>query len=150
MSSPPAGLTYGAHGIWSWETTPKVPLNHERTGVARPWREAMALAGSTHMKRLADFFAPLRWWDLRPDDNLLAEQPGRKNPERYASAARYEDGKLAVAKANRPTSVPPGTSDAVLRRKRMSRIRLAASSATVVRSTSAARPSWQVTTWFPF
>jgi hypothetical protein len=96
LNAPTAGVTYGAHGVWSWETAPSVPLNHERTGVARPWHEAMSLPGSTQMKHVARLFASLPWWRLRPDDGLLAVQPGGDDPARHVSAARTDDGKVAV------------------------------------------------------
>jgi hypothetical protein len=96
LSAPTAGVTYGGHGIWSWETQPNLPLNHERTGIARPWHEAMALPGSTHMQHLAEFFASVPWWELRPDDALLVAQPGGDDAARHVSAARTEDGKVGV------------------------------------------------------
>ena len=96
LNAPTAGLTYGAHGIWSWETTAKVPLNHNSTGVAKPWREAKDLPGSTQMKHLAELFTSLAWWQLRPDDSLLAAQPGGDDPARHVSAARSERGDLGV------------------------------------------------------
>jgi hypothetical protein len=43
-----------------------------------------------------EFFTSLAWWTLRPDDSLLAEQPGRDDPARYISASRSESGDLAV------------------------------------------------------
>jgi hypothetical protein len=97
LNAPTAGLTYGAHGIWSWESEAKVPLNHNGSGVAKPWQEAMALPGSTHMKHLAALFTSLPWWQLRPDaEGLLAAQPGRDEPARHVAAARTENGDVAL------------------------------------------------------
>src|SRR5262249_57290244 len=53
---------------------------------------------------------------------------------------------LFQAKTKRPNSAAIVTSHTELRRKRISKTRLTASMATVVKSTSAARPSCQVTT----
>lgn len=97
MATPPAGLTYGAHGIWSWETQPRVPLNHERTGLAKPWRQAKDLPGSTHMKHLVKLFSELRWWQLRPDETLIRNQSDKDDPARHISALRSEAGDRAVA-----------------------------------------------------
>ncbi len=97
LCAPTAGLTYGAHGIWSWETEAKTPLNHASTGTAKPWHEAVSLPGSAHMKLLADFFASLPWWQLRPDEEgLLAAQPGAEDPARHIAAARTQKGDVAV------------------------------------------------------
>lgn len=88
LNAPPVGVTYGAHGIWSWQTKPgEEPRDHKGTGVAKVWREAMKLPGSTHMKHLADLFTSLDWWALRPDQTVLAEQPGRDDPAKFVSAA---------------------------------------------------------------
>lgn len=96
LASPMAGLTYGAHGIWSWQLSPDEPLNHQGTGVAKAWREALALPGSAQMKHLAEFFGALPWSRLRPDQTLLAAQPGANEPTRFVSVARTSDGKVAV------------------------------------------------------
>ena len=96
LNAPTAGVTYGAHGVWSWQEKPGVPLNHDRTGEAKVWHEAMELPGSTHMKHVADLFTSVQWWRLRPDQSLLATQPGGDDPARFVAAARSEAGDLAV------------------------------------------------------
>jgi uncharacterized protein DUF4038/uncharacterized protein DUF5060/collagenase-like protein with putative collagen-binding domain len=97
LNAPTAGVTYGAHGVWSWHTAVgQPPTDHPNTGVAKTWREALSFPGSTQMKYLEQFFTSIAWWTLRPDDNLLAEQPGGDDPARYVSASRSEKGDLAV------------------------------------------------------
>jgi hypothetical protein len=97
LNAPTAGVTYGAHGVWSWHTAVgQPPTDHPDTGVAKTWREALSFPGSTQMKYLADFFTSIPWWTLRPDDNLLVEQPAREDPARHISASRSEQGNLAV------------------------------------------------------
>lgn len=96
LNTPIAGVTYGAHGIWSWETEPAVPLNHPRSGVAKPWHEAMALPGSEDMKHVVDLFTSIDWWTLRPAPDLVLQQPGSDDPARYIGAARSETGDLGV------------------------------------------------------
>lgn len=96
LIAPPAGVTYGGHGIWSWELKPVAPMTHPYTGVAKPWHEAMLLPGSAHMKHLKNFFSLLEWWRLRPDQTLLVEQPGTDNPLAYVAAAKTDDGSLGV------------------------------------------------------
>jgi len=97
LNAPTAGVTYGAHGVWSWHTAVgQPPTDHPNTGVAKTWREALSFPGSTQMKYLEEFFTSIAWWTLRPDDNLLAEQPGGDDPARHVSASRSEKRDLAV------------------------------------------------------
>jgi Protein of unknown function (DUF4038)/Domain of unknown function (DUF5060)/Putative collagen-binding domain of a collagenase len=97
LNAPTAGVTYGAHGVWSWHTAiGHPPTDHPDTGVAKTWREALSSPGSTQMKYLEEFFTSIAWWMLRPDANLLAEQPGGDDPARYVSGSRSENGDLVV------------------------------------------------------
>ncbi len=97
LSTPTAGVTYGGHGLWSWQRRPgQEPPDHKGTGVAPTWREALDLPGSTHMKYMAELFASLPWWQLRPAQGLLAGQPGGDDPAKYVAAAASDDGDLVV------------------------------------------------------
>ena len=97
LVAPPAGVSYGAHGIWSWELAPHEPMGHPGTGVAPPWYEALNLPGSTQMKYLRDLFATLQWWRLRPAPELLVDQPGNKDPKRFIAVAAADDGSFSLA-----------------------------------------------------
>ena len=96
LVSPTAGVTYGGHGIWSWQTEAGVPRAHPHVGPSPPWHEAIRLPGSTGMKHLKDFFMSCEWWRLRPAPDLLAGQPGDKDPGKFAAAARADNGAFAV------------------------------------------------------
>ena len=96
MNAPTAGVSYGGHGIWSWETTPTVPLNHDNSGTARPWHEAVEMEGSADQEHVAALFTRLPWWRLRPAQGLLARQPGRGDPARFVSVARSIEEDVAV------------------------------------------------------
>jgi hypothetical protein len=97
LNAPTAGVTYGAHGVWSWHTAVgQPPTDHPNTGIAKTWREALSFPGSTQMKYLDEFFTSIAWWTLRPDANLLAEQPGGDDPARHVSGSRSENGDLMV------------------------------------------------------
>lgn len=89
LNAPTAGLTYGAHGIWSWETEPKEPLLHAGTGIAKPWYEAMNMPGSEQMKFLHEFFASIKWWELKPDHSLLESQSGEAS--KYISVSKNNE-----------------------------------------------------------
>jgi hypothetical protein len=94
LNAPTAGLTYGAHGVWSWEVEPKEPLLHKGTGIAKPWFDAMNLPGSLQMKFLHEFFASLKWWELRPAPSLVASQSS--DPAKFIAAAKTRSGDVAV------------------------------------------------------
>ena len=106
LNAPTAGSSYGAHGVWSWETSPNTPQEHGGTGVARPWHEAMGLPGSTDMKHMAELFTAIDWWRLRPDASLVATgQPTQPAPQlthivytrsKDGRAVMYLDGKRAA------------------------------------------------------
>jgi hypothetical protein len=97
LNAPTAGVSYGAHGVWSWETSPREPLNHPGTLVAPPWREAMNYPGSYDVQRLAALFTSLDWWRLRPAPQVLREQPGDRDVRRFVSVAATDQGDLAIA-----------------------------------------------------
>jgi len=97
LVSPPAGVSYGGHGIWSWELKPNEPMNHPGTGIAPAWYEAIKMPGSTSLKHLKTLLASLEWWRLRPAQELLVEQPGAQDASRFVAAARTEDSEWALA-----------------------------------------------------
>ena len=97
LNAPTAGVSYGAHGVWSWETQPREPLNHSGTGVARPWHEAMQFPGSFDVRRIASLFLSIDWWRLRPAQALLRAQPGTGDPNRFISIAATPERDLALA-----------------------------------------------------
>jgi len=96
LASPPAGLTYGAHGVWSWEEKPAEPLAHRGTGIAKPWREAMKLPGSANMKVMRDLFDRLPWWQLRPADEIVLDRKEDESFRSYIKAAKTADSSWAV------------------------------------------------------
>jgi hypothetical protein len=91
LVSPTAGVTYGAHGIWSWEAAPNLPMSHPMTGVAQAWSTALKLPGSVHMKVLVDVLSQKgrRWWTLRPAPALVT-QPA--DVASWTTVARSENG----------------------------------------------------------
>jgi len=95
LNAPTAGSSYGAHGVWSWETSAKEPQEHRGTGVAQPWFKAMEFPGSYQMKHMAEVLTSIRWWELRPDNSLIQTRPD-DDPARHISASRSEKGDLAM------------------------------------------------------
>jgi hypothetical protein len=96
LAAPPAGVTYGAHGIWAWARTPEAPLDHPRSGVALPWQECLNYPGAQQMRVLREVFESIPWWKLRPDRALLAEDPQDPEFRSYIMPARSESGDFAL------------------------------------------------------
>jgi hypothetical protein len=96
MNTPVAGLTYGGHGIWSWQTEPGVPQDHGRSGVAQPWHVAKDLPAAGQMQHLRELFTAFDWTKLRPAQDVLAGQPGGDDPAKFVSACRTEDGRQSL------------------------------------------------------
>jgi hypothetical protein len=96
LAGPVAGVSYGAHGVWSWENFPAVPLSHPDSGIARPWREAMTLPGSFSMSHLHSIVCAIDWWRLNPCPEMLAAQPGDDDPLHFVAAACSPERDLAL------------------------------------------------------
>jgi hypothetical protein len=96
LIGPPAGVSYGAHGVWGWHTEARLPVDHPNTGVGPAWWEAARFDGSTSMLHLREFFDAIPWWRLRPHERLVAIQPGVADIRQQVVAATTDDGCLAV------------------------------------------------------
>jgi len=59
------GYTYGADGIWDWGVDHRYPDPRSR----------LDIQSSSEMRLIGEFFTPLEWWKLFPDDGLA--NPGR-------------------------------------------------------------------------
>ena len=93
FATPPAGITYGANGIWPWIRPGERILNHGALGrqPTRSWQESIDLPGSRQVGYLAEFMQQFRWWELFPDVSLLTEQPGDADYLRFVSVLRSDD-----------------------------------------------------------
>lgn len=93
FATPVAGITYGANGIWPWIRKGEKILNHGKLSEKSPstWRESIAFPGSLQMGYMAKMMQQVAWWELKPDHNLLAAQPGNKQFDRYVSLLRSDN-----------------------------------------------------------
>ncbi|MER3406619.1 MAG: hypothetical protein C4289_16845, partial [Chloroflexota bacterium] len=87
---------YGGHGVWGWDDGTKPPVAHPTTGIPLPWQQALRMPGAEQMRYLRACFQSLAWWTLWPDQSLVLEQPGADDVLQFVTAARSEDGRLAV------------------------------------------------------
>lgn len=115
---PPAGVTYGGHGVWSWHTRPgEEPTDHKGTGVAKTWKEALDLPGAAEMGYVRKLFESLPWTQLRPAQELVAQTEGKAEPAKFVACAAAPDRKVIVtyfpagAKAAFVPAVTPAGSD---------------------------------------
>lgn len=96
LAAPPAGITYGAHGLWFWARKPEVPLDHPRTGVADPWYECLNYPGAKQMGILHRIFDSMAWWKLRPDRTLLPDDADAADFSDHVMTALAEDRSFAL------------------------------------------------------
>jgi hypothetical protein len=97
LAAPVAGVTYGGHGVWSWHARPgEEPTDHKGTGVAKVWKEALALPGAEQMGHVRAFFDSLPWTELRPAQEFVAQDSGKDDPKKFVSCAAASDGTLYV------------------------------------------------------
>jgi hypothetical protein len=95
---PPAGVTYGGHGVWSWHTKPGgEPTDHKGTGIAKTWKEALALPGAAQMGHVRTLFESLPWTQLRPAQDLIDQVKGKDDPAKFVACAATPDRKTIVA-----------------------------------------------------
>lgn len=112
LSTPVAGVTYGAHGVWSWHTKPgEEPTDHRGSGPAEHWRKALALPGAAQVGHARKLFESLPWTQLKPAPELVV-QGAKDDPTKFVACATTPDRKVMVlyypagAKAGLAAAVP--------------------------------------------
>jgi len=76
FATPPAGVTYGANGIWPWLAEGEKILNHGNATGVTGWRKSIDFPGSIQIGYLYGFITRFEWWNLFPANELLIKQPG--------------------------------------------------------------------------
>lgn len=96
LAAPPAGVAYGAHGIWSWSRKPEVPSEYPKSGTARPWQECLNYPGAKQMTVLRDVLMSMEWWSMVPDQSVFSSL--KEDPEfrDYPMASRASDHDFAL------------------------------------------------------
>lgn len=67
-----AGITYGAHGLWSWHCEKDVFPFAPPMPEPLPWYEAMRMPGAEDVARLRQTLCGINWWELHRVHALLA------------------------------------------------------------------------------
>ena len=96
FAAPPSGITYGADGIWPWIREGETALNHRANLKVSTWDKAIELPGSRQIAWLGDFMRRWEWWNLRPAQDLLLDQPGQENYKHHLSVLKSSDHKIIL------------------------------------------------------
>lgn len=96
LIAPTAGVTYGGHGVWEWSDGKRPPAAHDHAGIPLPWRGALEMPAAEQIVHLANCFASLDWWALRPAPQMIVDQPGDGDICQTIMASRSERGDLAI------------------------------------------------------
>jgi len=96
FAAPPSGITYGADGIWPWIRKGETALNHSPNLKVSTWDKAIELPGSRQIALLGDFMRGLDWWNLRPAQDLLLDQPGDQNYKHHLSVLKSMDQRVIL------------------------------------------------------
>jgi hypothetical protein len=93
FAAPPGGISYGADGIWPWIREGEKPLNHRYVPGVSTWDKAIDLPGSHQIAYLGAFMREYEWWNLRPAQGILLEQPGKENFRKHISVLKSQDNR---------------------------------------------------------
>ncbi|WKN42959.1 apiosidase-like domain-containing protein [Tunicatimonas pelagia] len=97
FATPISGITYGANAIWPWIREGESILNHGTPKNLSTWRESMNLPGSLQIGYLAEFLHQYEWWNLRPANELLVDQPGDEQYNHFISVVQSIDKNTVMA-----------------------------------------------------
>jgi len=90
LSGAKAGVTYGAHGIWSWHEKGKEFRGVEFSGEPFEWRDALRLKGAWDVSFAKHIFEEVDLFNLEPAQDLLV------NPVEEIRVAKSKDGQKLV------------------------------------------------------
>jgi len=98
LVAPVSGITYGANGIWPWlQVDGEEILNHELASGTSTWRKSIDFPGSKQIGYLAGFMKQFDWWNFRPANELLLEQPGRDKYSHWIAVTESLDHSTILA-----------------------------------------------------
>ena len=97
LIAPTAGVGYGHNDVWPWAEEPGPIEGHGSLAASGTWAQALDAEGAADMGVLRRFLETGPWVDLRPAQELVAEQP--EDPAGFVAAARTPGGAWAVVYA---------------------------------------------------
>ncbi|MDP6794085.1 MAG: DUF4038 domain-containing protein [Verrucomicrobiota bacterium] len=96
LNAPTAGVSYGAAGVWDWGDGDAPTPGHPHAGTPPDWRDALHFEAGEQIAHLSALFQSIEFQKLRPDNGVLAEQPGDDAISEYAAAASSGDRLLVL------------------------------------------------------
>lgn len=99
LVTPTAGVTYGHYSLWAWASERESVgqgIRRQAAEMLDPWWAVLDTPGTASMTILRRYFASGEWWNLRPAQELLAEQPGDRDSRHFLAAARTMSGDWTV------------------------------------------------------
>ncbi|NMA65201.1 MAG: DUF4038 domain-containing protein [Clostridiaceae bacterium] len=66
-----AGITYGAHGLWTWHRKGEEFPYQSSWMSLYEWKEALKFNGANDVARMKEFFIKIPWWELEPRRDLI-------------------------------------------------------------------------------
>lgn len=69
-----AGITYGAHGLWSWHRKGEIFKPAEAWQMPEDWKNALEFAGADDYCKLKKFMENYNWLELEPFDKVRTEK----------------------------------------------------------------------------
>jgi len=105
FATPIAGITYGANGIWPWIREGETILNHRQPEHVSTWRQSIDFPGSLQVGYMGEFLTQFDWWNLRPANELLVEQPGKEQYDHFISVMQSLDKSVILAYTPRQDAV---------------------------------------------
>lgn len=105
FATPVAGISYGANGIWPWIRDGEKTFNHRQPEHVSTWRQNIDLPGSIQIGYLAGFMNNLSWWQLRPANEMLANQPGVQAYKHFISVSKSVDNEFVIAYIPHPSTI---------------------------------------------
>lgn len=74
LSGGNAGITYGAHGLWSWHREGEEFFPEAAWHMPADWKAAIKFEGSDDYARMKNFFEKQTWWELEPAPQIYSEE----------------------------------------------------------------------------
>lgn len=105
LGGPPAGITYGTHGVWPWMREIGIPLNHPNSGSAMPWFASLDNPGVEGITVMAEILQALEWWKLEPTRAILAGPPAKEDYSNHIQCGRADSREFALCYV--PAGVTP-------------------------------------------
>jgi Protein of unknown function (DUF4038)/Domain of unknown function (DUF5060)/Putative collagen-binding domain of a collagenase len=92
LSTPPAGISYGAQGVADWDRS----VQQANPADLPVWEKSMFMPGAKQMGILADFANSLDYWRLKPDPSVAGTETAEHSQLHEVAAAFPDTAKLAA------------------------------------------------------